>query len=79
MVKGTTIGIIILTIGIILLIIYGLLLGFEEIMQALDIFTGFIAGLIIVGFIVLIISTVLEQHETSKKMKEKINKEDLKP
>ena len=77
--KGTTIGLTLMVAGIIIWLAYGLYLGFEELMQALDLFTGFIAGLIIIGLIVLIISIVIEQQRDTKKMKEEIKKEDLEP
>ncbi|UCE38767.1 MAG: hypothetical protein JSW00_05930 [Thermoplasmata archaeon] len=77
--KGATAGIILLVAGIIIWIAYGLYLGFEEIMQALDIVTGLVAGLILVGLIVLIVSIVIEQRRNTKEMKEKIKKEDLEP
>jgi low affinity Fe/Cu permease len=77
--KGSTIGLILLVAGIIIWVAYGLYLGFEEIMQALDIVTGFVAVLIIIGIIVLIISIVIEQRRDTKKMKEEIKKEDLEP
>jgi low affinity Fe/Cu permease len=77
--KGTTVGLALLAIGIILWIAYGLYLGFEEIMQSLDFVTGFVAGLIIVGIIVLLVSIVIEQRRDTKKMKEQIKKEDLEP
>jgi len=77
--KGSTIGLILLVAGIIIWVAYGLYLGFEEIMQALDIVTGFVAVLIIIGVIVLIISIVIEQRRDTKKMKEEIKKEDLEP
>jgi low affinity Fe/Cu permease len=77
--KGTTVGLILLAIGIILWIAYGLYLGFEELMQAIDLITGFIIGIVLIGIITLIISIILEQKQSTKEMKEKINKEDLKP
>lgn len=77
--KGSTVGLILLVAGVIIWIAYGLYLGFEEIMQALDLVTGFIAGLIIVGLLVLIVSIVFEQRKDTKKMKEEIKKEDLEP
>ena len=77
--KGSTIGLILLVAGIIIWVIYGLYLGFEEIMQALDLVTGFVAGLIFIGLIVLILSIVFEQRRDTKKMKEEIKKEDLEP
>lgn len=77
--KGEIIGIILLAVGIIIWVVYGLYLGFEEIIQALDLLTGFIAGLIIIGFIVLIISIIIEQRSDMKKRKEEIKKEDFEP
>lgn len=77
--KTATVGLSLLVLGIILWIIYGLYQGFEEIMQALDYVTGFLAGLIIVGIIVLLVSIIFEQHSDTKKMKEEIKKEDLEP
>ena len=77
--KGTTAGLILLVIGIILWIAYGLYLGFEEIMQAIDLITGFIIGIVLIGIITLIVSIIIEQKQSTKEMKEKLNKEDLKP
>ena len=77
--NGKTIGMILFFGGIILLVIYGLYLGFEELMQALDIVTGTFIGIILIGFIVLLVSIVIEQRKGTKKMKEKISKEDLEP
>jgi len=77
--KGATLGIILLAAGIIIWIAYGVYLGFEEIMQALDLVTGFVAGLIIIGVIVLIVSIVIEQHSDMKKRREEIKKEDFEP
>ena len=77
--KGTSIGLILLVAGIILWIAYGIYLGFDEIIKALDYVTGFIAGLIIVGVIVLLVSIIIEQRKGVKKMKNEIKKEDLEP
>jgi len=77
--KGTLVGFSLLIAGILIWIAYGLYLGFEEIMQALDLVTGFVIGLIIIGLIVLFISIVIEQRKNTKKMKEEIKKEDLEP
>ena len=77
--KGSTIGLILLVAGIVIWIAYGLYLGFDEIMQAIDLVTGFISGLIILGLIVLIVSIVFEQRKDTKKIKEEIKKEDLEP
>lgn len=77
--KGTLIGFSLLIGGILIWIAYGLYLGFEEIMQALDLVTGFVIGLIIIGLLVLFASIILEQRKDTKKMKEEISKEDLEP
>jgi len=77
--NGKTIGMILFVGGIILLLVYGLYLGFEEIIQAMDLVTGFLIGLTLIGFIVLIISIVIEQRSDTKKMKQEIKEEDLKP
>jgi hypothetical protein len=77
--KGTSIGLILLVVGIILWIGYGLYLGFAEIMEAIDYVTGFIVGIILLGLIVLIISIFIEQRKGTKKMREEIKKEDLEP
>ena len=77
--KGSTIGLLLLVVGIVIWIAYGLYIGFDEIMQAIDIITGFIAGIIILGVVILIVSIVIEQSKDTKKMKEEIKKEDLEP
>lgn len=77
--KGTLVGFSLLIGGIVIWIAYGFYLGFEEIMQALDLVTGFVIGLIIIGLIVLFVSIVIEQRKDTKKMKEEISKEDLEP
>ena len=77
--KGTLVGFSMLIGGIVIWIAYGLYLGFEEIMQALDLVTGFVIGLVIIGLIVLFVSIVIEQRKDTKKMKEEISKEDLEP
>jgi uncharacterized membrane protein len=77
--NGKTIGMILFIGGIILLLVYGLYLGFEEIVQAMDLITGFLIGLTLIGFIVLIVSIVIEQRNDAKQMKKEIKEEDLKP
>ena len=77
--KGTLVGFSLLIGGILIWIAYGLYLGFEEIMKALDLVTGFVIGLILVGLIVLFVSIFIEQQKGKKKMKEEIKKEDLEP
>ena len=77
--KGTLVGFSLLIGGILIWIAYGFYLGFEEIMQALDLVTGFVIGLIVIGLIVLFVSILIEQRKDAKKMKEEIKKEDLEP
>ncbi|UCF12818.1 MAG: hypothetical protein JSW06_00820 [Thermoplasmatales archaeon] len=77
--KGTLVGFSLLIGGIVIWIAYGLYLGFEEIMQAIDLVTGFVIGLILIGLIVLFGSILIEQRRDTKKMKEEIKKEDLEP
>ena len=77
--KATLVGFSLLIGGILIWIAYGLYLGFEELMQALDLVTGFVIGLIVLGLIVLFVSILIEQRRDTKKMKEDISKEDLEP
>ena len=77
--KGTTIGLTLFIGGLILLTIYGLYLGFEDITKSMDVVTGILSGIIIVGLIILIISIIIEQQKNKKENLEKIDKEDLKP
>jgi len=77
--NGKTIGMILFIGGIILLIAYGLYLGFEELMNSLDFISGIFIGLIIIGLIVLIISIVYEQRRDTKETMKDIKKEDLEP
>ena len=77
--NGKTVGMILFIGGIILLLAYGLYLGFEELMNSLDFISGVFIGLILIGLIVLIISIIFEQRRDTKKMKEELREEDLKP
>ncbi len=77
--KGTLVGFSLLIGGILIWIAYGFYLGWDEIMKALDLVTGFVIGLIVIGLIVLFVSIVIEQRKDTKKMKEEIKKEDLEP
>jgi len=76
---GKTLGLILFLGGILLLILYGLYLGFEEIINSFDLISGFLTGVIILGFLILIVSIVIEQWRNTKKTMKEINKEDLKP
>ena len=77
--KGSLIGFSLLIGGILIWIIYGFYLGWDEIMKALDIVTGLVIGLIVIGLIVLFGSIIIEQRKDTKKMKKEIRKEDLEP
>lgn len=77
--NGKTIGMILFFGGIALLIGYGLIQGFEELMNALDLISGFLLGLILVGLVTLIVSIYLEQKKDTKETLKNIKKEDLEP
>jgi uncharacterized membrane protein len=77
--SGKTIGLGLFVAGIILLIAYGLYLGFEQLMEALDIVSGVLIGLILLGLIILIISIIMEQRKDTKEIMKDIKKEDLEP
>jgi len=76
--NGKTIGMILFVGGIILLIAYGIYQGFQEI-EIIDPVIAIGFGAIILGFLALLISIVIEQRKDAKKMKEEISKEDLEP
>jgi hypothetical protein len=78
--KGTTIGLAIFVIGIIILLGYGLYQGFENLsLENIDAVVAIGVGAIIIGLIALFISIIIEQQKGKKNMKEKISKEDLEP
>jgi uncharacterized membrane protein len=77
--NGKTAGMIMFIGGIILLIAYGLYLGFEELMNSIDLVSGFFIGLMLIGLVVLIISIIFEQRKDSKENLKNIKKEDLEP
>ncbi len=77
--KGITIGLLLLVTGIVIWIAYGLYIGFDEILSALNLVTGAVSGLIILGIVVLIVSVVIEQRKDTKEIESKLKKEDLEP
>ena len=76
--NGKKIGMALLVIGILVIILYGLYQGFQNI-SSIDYIIGFGAGLIIIGFLALFISIIMEQQKDKEKMKKEIKKEDLEP
>lgn len=76
---GKTVGLCMFIGGLFLLILYGIYLGFGELMNALDLVSGLILGIIILGFLILLISIVIEQRSNTKTTMKDIKKEDLKP
>jgi len=70
--NGKTVGMILFIGGIILLIAYGLYLGFEELIESLDFISGVFIGLILIGLIV-------QQRRNTKETMKDIKKEDLEP
>lgn len=77
--NGKTIGMILFFGGILLLIGYGIIQGFNEIMESLNFISGFLIGIIIVGFLTLLIAIIMEQRKDTKETMKKIKKEDLEP
>ena len=77
--NGKTIGMILFIGGIILMIVYGLYLGIEELVHALDLISGLLLCLIFIGLITLIISIIIEQRKDTKETMKDIKKEDLEP
>jgi len=77
--NGKTIGLALFLGGILLLIVYGISLGFEEIVQSMDLITGILVGVTLLGLLVLIISIVFEQRKDTKETLKDIKKEDLEP
>ena len=76
--NGKTIGMVLFVGGIIILIAYGLFQSVQNI-ESVDYIIAIGAGAIIVGIITLLVSIIIEQRKDTKKMKEEISKEDLKP
>ena len=74
-----TIGLLMFVGGIILLTIYGIVQDFSAIVEAFDIVSGALIGLIFLGLIILIVSIVIEQKKDTKETMKDIKKEDLKP
>ena len=77
--NGKTIGMLLFFGGIISIIVYGLILGFNEIVQSFDLISGILTILIIIGFLLLLISIVIEQRKDTKETMKNVNKENLKP
>ncbi len=77
--NGKTIGMILFFGGILLLIGYGIIQGFNEIMESLTLISGFLIGITIIGFFTLLIAIIMEQKHNTKETMKKIKKEDLKP
>ncbi len=75
----TTIGLTLFVGGTILLIIYGIIQGFDELTQAMDTITMALVGIIFIGFLMLLAIIIIEQRKDTKKNMEHIKKEDLKP
>ena len=67
--NGKTIGMILFVGGILLLIAYGIYKGFQEI-EIIDTVIAIVVGAIILGFLALLVSMVIEHGKDQKKMKE---------
>ena len=78
--KGSSAGMILLVVGIIILLAYGLYQGFENLSwENIDIIIAIGIAAIIIGLLALFISIVFEQQKGKKKMRDEIKKEDLEP
>jgi membrane protein insertase Oxa1/YidC/SpoIIIJ len=77
--NAKTIGMILFFGGILLLIGYGIIQGFNEIMESLNFISGFLIGITIIGFLTLLVAIILEQKKDTTETMKKINKEDLEP
>lgn len=77
--KGTIFGLALLIGGIVIWVLYGLYLGFDAIMNALNLWTGVVGGLIIIGIIVIFASVISDRYHEYYEVKEKIKEEDLEP
>ena len=67
-------------LGLIILIVYGLYQGFQEINFAeLNLIVAIGVITIILGLVILFVAIIKEQQEGKKKMKKDIKKEDLEP
>jgi len=76
--NGKKIGLAMFVIGLVIITGYGLYQGFEAIEEYdLVVVTG--VTIMIIGFLVLFITIILEQQKNKKKMKQEIKKEDLEP
>ncbi|HDM66970.1 MAG TPA: hypothetical protein ENG62_01105 [Thermoplasmatales archaeon] len=77
--KSTTIGLLLFIGGLVLLFIYGIYQGMNEILKSINLVTGALGGVTILGLIILIISIIVEQQRNKKENLSKISKEDLEP
>ena len=77
--KSATIGLLLFIGGIVLLLIYGVYQGMDEVLKSINLVTGVLGGVTIIGLIILIISIIVEQQRNKKENLSKISKEDLEP
>jgi hypothetical protein len=79
MINGKSIGMALFGGGIVLLVVYGLYLGFSDLLDSLDVVAGFFTAMVLVGLVILVVSIIFEQRRDAKKMRESLREEDLKP
>ena len=77
--SGKTLGFVLFIGGLLLLAAYGIIQGFEDLLEALDTVSGLLLALTIIGFAILIVSIIIEQRKGAAENLKDINKEDLKP
>ena len=76
--NGKTIGMVLFVGGIIILVAYGLFLGFQNI-ESIDYVIAIGTGTLAIGILTMLASIIIEQRKDTKKIKEEISKEDLEP
>ena len=77
--KGTILGLLLFIGGIVIWAIYAFILSADEIMQALNLGTALVGGLILLGIIIIFVSVIIDRYHETEEIKEKIPKEDLEP
>ena len=76
---GKSFGFVLFIGGIVLLMAYSLFLGFDEIVDSIDVVSGVLVALVMAGFFILLGSIIVEQGRNKDEAMKDISEEDLKP
>ena len=76
---GKSFGFVLFIGGIVLLMAYSLFLGFDEIVDSIDVVSGVLVALVMAGFFILLGSIIVEQRRNKDEAMKDISEEDLKP